>query len=539
VTYRRARVQLEQLEDRLVPAGLAPSALDQLLLEELNDARANPTAYGQSIGLDLSSVAPSQPLAFDPLLNAAAQYHSQDMNDRAYFDHVDPSGQGPGDRITAQGYSWTSWGESIAAGFTSTASALSGLIIDNGVPDLGHRRHLLAIDQMFKTQSEVGIGIVMNGSGPYHDYYTIDTAAPTDSRPFLTGVVFNDTNGNGKYDIGEGLGGVTITVQGAGSTTTWASGGYSLQLNPGTYTVIVSGGGLATPYTQVVTIGSQNVRLNVVQASQAVQQANSAFVTQTFQSLLKRSPSASDVSVYTNALNTGTLTQAQLVSLVRSSTEYTQVCTVWLTETYKVVLGRTPGSAELSGWLSWLQTTGTEDQLAAVINNSAEAHQHVWAGWIQDAFQTYLGRSAGPADIASWTGAFQIGWSRDTFVATVLSSVEYQNRVGASNTQFVTALYRDVLGRTASTTDVNAWAGLLQGGTSRAAVIAAFVGSFEYQWRKDMLWGASLYQNWLGRPASATELSAVAGSLTNGTPDTLWQLTVLDSIEFYAHALNG
>jgi uncharacterized protein YkwD len=263
-TTRRATLVLEHLEDRLVPAGTQPSALDQLMLEQLNDARANPTAYGNSIGLDLSTVAPSQPLAWDTRLIAAAELHSQDMSANSYFGHNDLSGNDPGQRITAQGYTWTSWGESIAAGYSATADALSALIIDNGIPDLGHRRHLLAIDPVFQTQTQVGIGVLMNGTGPYTNYYTIDTAAPLDTRPFITGVVFNDLNHNGKYDIGEGLGNVTITVQGVGSVASFGSGGYQIQVNPGTYTVTASGGGLAATQVYTVTVGSQNQRLSVI-----------------------------------------------------------------------------------------------------------------------------------------------------------------------------------------------------------------------------------------------------------------------------------
>src|ERR1700736_5983126 len=84
-------------------SGVQPSAIEQLFLEQLNDARANPAAYGQQIGVDLSNVAPAQPLAFDPRLIASARGHAQDMNDRAYFGHNSSSGADPGQRITAQG----------------------------------------------------------------------------------------------------------------------------------------------------------------------------------------------------------------------------------------------------------------------------------------------------------------------------------------------------------------------------------------------------------------------------------------------------
>src|SRR5437660_12728116 len=115
---RRSRLFVEALETRQLLSAVQPMPAEQLMLEELNDARANPAAYGASIGLDLSNVAPAQPLAFDPRLVQAAGDHSQDMNDNAYFAHVSPGGATPADRITFNGVPWTSYGESIAAGFS-------------------------------------------------------------------------------------------------------------------------------------------------------------------------------------------------------------------------------------------------------------------------------------------------------------------------------------------------------------------------------------------------------------------------------------
>ncbi len=257
----RARLCLEELEPRRLLAGYQPTAVEQVFLERLNDARANPPAYGASIGLDLSGVASAQPLAFDTRLIQAARDHAQDMNDRAYFSHYTPEGLGPGERMSNAGFAWTSYGESIAAGYSTPESALAGFIIDEGVPSLGHRKHLLAMEGYFQSQKQVGIGIVQNGSGPYRHYYAVDSASSSDTRPILTGVAFNDANQNSKYDAGEGLAGVTVTVSGLGSVSTWGSGGYSFSLNPGTYTVTASGAGLGT-VTRTVTVGTSNYRLN-------------------------------------------------------------------------------------------------------------------------------------------------------------------------------------------------------------------------------------------------------------------------------------
>src|SRR5262249_13625188 len=99
ISRGRRSLEIEILETRDLLAGFLPMPVEQLFLEQLNDARADPAAYGASIGLDLSGVAPSQSLAFNPELIEAARLHSQDMNARAYFSHVTPEGYDPGQRI--------------------------------------------------------------------------------------------------------------------------------------------------------------------------------------------------------------------------------------------------------------------------------------------------------------------------------------------------------------------------------------------------------------------------------------------------------
>ena len=121
---------------------------------------------------------------------------------------------------------------------------------------------LLAIGSQYQNQSQVGTGVVLGGTGQYQNYYVVDSAADSSTQPFITGVVFNDTNNTGHYAIGEGLSGVTISIAGVGSVQDFNTGGYSIRVNPGTYTVTASGGGLLAPITQTVTVGPQNVALN-------------------------------------------------------------------------------------------------------------------------------------------------------------------------------------------------------------------------------------------------------------------------------------
>jgi uncharacterized protein YkwD len=462
---------VEHLETRLVLSAVQPSAAEQLLLEELNDARANPAAYGAAIGLDLSNIAPSQPLAFNPALIQAAEQHSQDMDLRAYFAHVTPDGADPGMRLTQDGFFWNSWGESIAGGsaFPQPANALSALIIDSGVLDLGHRRQLLAIDPRYQGQNQVGVGIVQNGSGPLVNYYTIDTASAPGAGPFLTGVVFNDVNGTGKYVLGEGLGGVSIAVNGVPTVATWNAGGYSIALAPGSYTVTASGGGLPAPMTSTVTIGTSNVRLNFAVANDT-----------------------------------------------------------YIRKFYETILGRAGTSAEVAGWLPALQTQGPAS-VASAFEHSPEARTHLVKSW----YVTYLGRQAQNGEEQPAVAALLRGETEEAALVSMLASPEFYARAaalsgaGTADQRYVAALYSLLLHRTVTIDEANIWApALANAGT--ATVAAGFVYSSEF--RLDDV-GAD-YATLLHRqmPPSGSELAFWAGSTLDLTSI---RVGIEASLEFY------
>jgi uncharacterized protein YkwD len=421
----RRWLTVEQLEDRQLLSGYQPTAVEQLFLEELNDARANPPAYGLATGVDLSTVAPAQPLAFNPELIQAARDHSQDMSSRAYFSHVTPEGLDPGQRISQTGFFWNGWGESLAGGsiYAQPADALSGLIADNGVQDLGHRRHLLSMDPGFQSQNQIGIGIVQATSGPLINYYTIDTASAPGAGPFLTGVVFSDTDGNGKYGIGEGLGGVVITVTGAGSTTTFNSGGYTLAVTPGTYTVTASGGGLTSPLTRTVTIGTSNYRLNFLAGSDA-----------------------------------------------------------YIRKLYVTVLGRSPSVAEVTSWLPALQAPGGMALVAAAFEHSAEARTDLVRSW----YLTYLGRKPLGGEEQGWVRALVNGMSDEDALAGILGSPEFYGHSavlstsGTADQRYIGSLYALVLGRTASAAEINSWVQIIPS-IGRGNIADAFLHSAEYR----------------------------------------------------------
>lgn len=83
---------------------------------------------------------------------------------------------------------------------------------------------------------------------------------------FVTGVAYRDSNSNGAYDPGEGIGGVTIRAdRGEWCAVTAAAGGYAIPVpaNSGDYILTAQGGPFAGPL-QSVTVGSGSVKADWV-----------------------------------------------------------------------------------------------------------------------------------------------------------------------------------------------------------------------------------------------------------------------------------
>ncbi|MGK7889154.1 MAG: Hint domain-containing protein [Leptolyngbyaceae cyanobacterium] len=242
-----------------------PSNENQLMLELINQARANPQAEADRLldgdlnqGLtdpaDIISPDPKQPLVWNELLANAAIGHTQDMFTGNFFAHTNPSTNSTiGSRATAAGYSWRTVGENLAATGdftlqnleTETIAHHDGLFISPS-----HRTNILG--EGFRE-----VGLVTQLGENYQGSFSkqVPHAALTTqvygdqfhSNPFLTGVVFTYSNVSVVlYNKGEGVGNVTINVFNdsdgslAGSTTTYSSGGYQIALAAGTYDIAVT-----------------------------------------------------------------------------------------------------------------------------------------------------------------------------------------------------------------------------------------------------------------------------------------------------------
>ena len=319
---RRFSPDLLPLEERtLLSAGIAPTADEQYMLALVNRARANPAAEGQRLvklartdpaigymtaGWDLDAFlrqidasGPLPPLAFNTRLIEAARDHDAAMVAANTQVHSPPgyltdpavghSADGsvyytPGNAGWATGENIFAYSQGIGA--TTPADYINyfeaGFLLDWGNPAFGHLKNLMAPSPAGSHSgghppfSEVGIGLLTdaNPTTPAPSGMGVGPAVVTQEfgwrqgNAFLTGVAYTDANNDHFYEPGEGRGGVTITAvgrngQGTYRVQTWASGGYSLQLPAGTYTVTATGNVPAARST-VVTIGQDNVGWDVM-----------------------------------------------------------------------------------------------------------------------------------------------------------------------------------------------------------------------------------------------------------------------------------
>ena len=259
-----------------------PTAQELHFLYEVNRARHDPPAWAAEYGLGaqnggdgqpvtLIGVEPRPPLALNTTLVNSARFKAQELATNNYFGHqsqVGPNFYWPNelarnvfgyplamhvpDSCVPSCYSLfddANQIESLAAGYgsgtadrTKGVNVVIGLIVDSGVPSLGHRLHLLAMTDFNAVFVEAGPGYGVSLTADYVNYWAFHTGVKANVETFLTGVAFSDGNGNSLFDPGEGLAGVTVQA-GLLFATTGATGGYSLLIPSGTHAVTCSGGG--------------------------------------------------------------------------------------------------------------------------------------------------------------------------------------------------------------------------------------------------------------------------------------------------------
>jgi len=234
----------------------SPTDEEQYYLELINRARADPEAEGLrlaattdpnilaaitqfSVDMDMmktefAALDVRPPLAMNAKLTQAARDHTQFQFDNALQTHTGSGGSTLADRANAVNYNFSTLGESVFSFAHDVFFGHAGFQIDWGPGPGGMqtgRGHRMNNHGIFR---EVGIGVILGSNtvgsstvGP--QLVTQDFGTQQNSDAFVTGVAYYDMNGNSFYDPGEGIGGLTVNVNGSTfHAVTTPSGGYAV-----------------------------------------------------------------------------------------------------------------------------------------------------------------------------------------------------------------------------------------------------------------------------------------------------------------------
>jgi hypothetical protein len=279
---------------------LHPDGNEQQMLWLANRARQDPAAEGVWLATsgegdvafgrnffavdtdllqqELAELFAEPPAAFDRRLWDASRLHALDLIARNAQDHT-----GQAAKVQASGFVGNGGSLSVFSYADSALNAHAALTIDWGPgdgtgmqPGRGHRDAVMGCDgdpipPLDVPYDNVGLALVpdpLPGVGPLvfaGAYYFADTGEPDHYRRFLVGTVWQDVDGNARYDPGEGLAGVTVMPDvGAFYAITAAGGGYAIPITAaGSYQVTFSGGGIGAPRQLAVVVGADSQLLDL------------------------------------------------------------------------------------------------------------------------------------------------------------------------------------------------------------------------------------------------------------------------------------
>jgi uncharacterized protein YkwD len=151
-------------------------------VEYLNAVRKDPASYSKEIGGDLKDVKALPALEWNDTLAKVAEAKALDMAKRNYYGHLTPEGLGINIMIHQAGYKLpdymladkkANFFESIAAGQHEGKKTIQVLVLDKGIKDLVHRKHLLGMDEFSALHKDVGVGFARAPKSEWKTYVCV------------------------------------------------------------------------------------------------------------------------------------------------------------------------------------------------------------------------------------------------------------------------------------------------------------------------------------------------------------------------------
>lgn len=198
----------------------------------------------------------------------------------------------------------------------------------------------------------------------------------------------------------------------------------------------------------------------------------------------------------------------------------------FVAQVYRDLLKREVDADGLAFWNNILAAGATRTQVVLGIEASQEFKQMQ----VRDLFQKYLKRDADANGLAFFSGALLGGATPEDVAGVIAGSAEYfQSQGGGSINGFITALYRDALGREPDAGGLLAFSQALNSGATRQQVARMILTSSEY----NNVVVANHYITYLRRQADAAGQAFFAASISAGTRSDQVLGQIIGSDEYF------
>ena len=205
------------------------------------------------------------------------------------------------------------------------------------------------------------------------------------------------------------------------------------------------------------------------------------FVMQQYRDFLGREGDAAGIVFWTNQLNSGAQSRVQMVDSFFTSAEFAAVNPV--ARLYFAYFLRIPDYAGLLYWVGQYRAGSSLDAISQAFASSPE-FQNTYGSltnsqFVSLVYQNVLGRPADAGGLAYWTG--QVNSGAMTRGQVMLAFSESQENLAVSfNKVFVVQIYVGMLRRSPEQGGFDYWVGQLNGGRSGLDLIGGFLASNEY-----------------------------------------------------------
>ncbi|MBU6271772.1 MAG: DUF4214 domain-containing protein [Betaproteobacteria bacterium] len=228
--------------------------------------------------------------------------------------------------------------------------------------------------------------------------------------------------------------------------------------------------------------------------------ASIARVARLYEAALGRGGDGPGMNFHAARLDSGASLETVAMGFVESA-EFVQrfgsnvSSTAFVQQTYRNVLGREADAGGLAAWRGALDGGMSRGQLITGFSESAEFVSSFSArnpnGWwdvnetatsVTRLYWGALGRAPDAPGLQGWTAALEGGMSLNQAAGGFVGSAEFQAKYGSlDNTQYISLLYQNVLGRAADAGGLANWVGSLNAGNTRTAVLTGFTESEEFK----------------------------------------------------------